>query len=264
MNIYTAEEMKRIIDKATDWTLHRVMTYELVLSSESLTVYQQIYGLETTAALEEILDYLYETQGGIKGIEWKLGYAYARYLFPYGELELDRERCHFDTIIGDYALVYLPYITPTVGARTYLIKNSNFDLDAFISAGELELRKNLLLWTQFLSTAKLSDNAKLMDDTIAYDLTSSGKYRLVFNLSGEGPFATLYTAIDNTIPTQYQRMQCATYKDYILKVIDRIPEIFTYLAHDVTRIHFTPQNKHTVSDCIRNWEKMTETNRKLN
>lgn len=233
-DIFTLEELKRIIDKARDWTLHSVNDYVFELSSNTLGIYQQPYGIEDRSDIGNFLSYLYETQVFIRGVEEDLSYAYARYLFPYSELELDLPRARVQSEIGDYTVIYVP----TLDAKFYdcvrIIENPEFNMSEFINLGTEKLRQDLLNWMQWLSTARQSNNAQIMAK-VAYDLTSSGKYRLVFNMSADDEdFATFY--IESESGKEFKRIRCPNYKSYILNAIDLIPEMSEYLGSDVTRL----------------------------
>lgn len=233
-DILTLEEMKRVIDKANDWRLHEVLIYEVVLSSDTLGIYEKTYGLENVEWVEELLAYLYATQPFIKGIEWELSYQYARYLFPYNSHDMDVQRIQEVKTIGAYTVLYVPYSHPDYPSAVWLIENPEFDIAEFEILGKEELRKNLLMWTQWLSTARQSDNAQIMAK-VAYDLTSSGKYRLVFNISADDEdFASFY--IQSESGKEFKRIRCSNYKSYILNAIDLIPEMSEYLGSDVTRL----------------------------
>lgn len=234
MDLLTLDEMKYIIDKTGDWILHGVKDYEVILSSEILGVYEKYYSLEDASQLEEVLAYLYETQGAIQGDEKKLAYQYARYLFPYNELDLDIQRARPRCTVGEYTVIDVPTINPKYYNACWLIKNIDFDLNAFLEKGDVEMRTQLLMWTQWLSTARKSDNAQVLPKVV-YELTSSGKYRLAFNLSSEEDlFATFY--IKSDVSEKVRTIKCKNYKDYILTGIDLIPEMSNYLGSDITRL----------------------------
>lgn len=234
-DILTLEEMKRIIDKANDWRLHEVLIYEVVLSSDTLGIYEKTYGLENVEWMEELLAYLYATQPFIKGIEWKLSYQYARYLFPYNSHDMDVQHIQEVKTIGAYTVLYVPHTHPDYPSAVWLIENPEFDINEFEILGKEELRKNLLMWMQWLSTARKYTGAKPSAEREIYDLTSSGKYRVAFNISGEiDSFAAFYIEIDGR--DEVKRIVCTNYRDYILTGIDLIPEMTEYLGHDVTRL----------------------------
>lgn len=234
IDILKLDEMKYIIDKTGDWLLHGVTEDEVILSSETLGVHERHYSLEDASQLVGVLAYLYETQGAIHGVEKKLAYQYARYLFPYNELDLDVQRARVRCSIGEYTVIDVPMIKSTNDDVCWLIKNIDFDLNAFLEKGDVEMRTQLLTWTEWLSTARKSDYAQVLSKVV-YDLTASGKYRLAFNLSTEEDvFATFY--IESDVGDKVRTIKCKNYKDYILTAIDLIPEMWNHHGSDVNRL----------------------------
>ena len=232
--ILSLEEFKRVIDKAKDWILHSVHDYTFTMTSNTLGLYETTYAIDDQSQLEEVCKYLYQTQVFIRGDEEKLSYSYARYLFPYTAYEQDIERASVQAVLDPYTVLFVPAPEDMYYNRVWLIENPEFNFTEFCELGEGKLRRDLLNWTQWLSNARQSTDAQIMNK-VAYDLTSSGKYRLVFNQSvDEDDFATFYIRTDND--NEFRRIRCSNYKDYILNAIDLIPEMSEYLGDDITRL----------------------------
>lgn len=232
--VLSLEEFKRVIDKTKDWILHSVHDYTFTMSSNTLGLYETTYAIDDQSQLEEVCKYLYQTQVFIRGDEEKLSYSYARYLFPYTAYEQDIERASVQAELDPYTVLFVPAPEDMYYNRVWLIENPEFNFTEFCDLGIEKLRQDLLNWTQWLSTARLSTDAQIMRKP-SYELTSSGKYRLTFNLSADyEDFAIFYIRMEDG--NGFRRIHCPNYKDYILNAIDLIPEMSQYLGTDVTRL----------------------------